>query len=144
MVSLIYANAVVIDTSAAVAIVDENDRMHDIAIESLAEMRQRNVLCAVDVTAHESFTRLRYNRDLLHAEMGYAFLRDSNVSVLEFEFPDEDRAIGLIRKYNDKVLSFHDALCAAVMLRLGLFRVFSFDSDFWSFGFEVSPGQTHR
>jgi len=37
---------------------------------------------------------------------------------------------------------FHDALCASVMKREGIYRVFTFDKHFWSFGFEVLPGAT--
>jgi predicted nucleic acid-binding protein len=38
--------------------------------------------------------------------------------------------------------SFHDALCAVTMHRAGIYKVFSFDSDFWTLGFEVMPGRT--
>jgi predicted nucleic acid-binding protein len=142
MLGVVYANAVVVDTSAAVALVDERDGLHELAQQSLNRLRADHVLCAVDVTAHESFTRLRYNRSLELAELGYGLLRGSDVRTLAFQSVDEQKALSLVRKYAGKVLSFHDALCAAVMLRNGLFRVFSFDADFWVFGFEVVPGTT--
>jgi predicted nucleic acid-binding protein len=144
MVSNVYRNAVLIDTSAAVAVVDESDAFHDLARTSLEIIKATDVLFAVDVTAHESFTRLRYNRDLSRARAGYAFLREASVQLLRFEAADESRALSLTQKYQDKALSFHDALCAAVMLNHGLYRIFSFDADFWSFGFEITPGLTRK
>jgi predicted nucleic acid-binding protein len=31
---------------------------------------------------------------------------------------------------------------AAIMRRIGLYKVFTFDSDFWTMGFQVIPGTT--
>lgn len=142
MVALAYANAVLIDTSAVVALVDEGDPLHASACACLDELRPQNLMCAVDVTAHESFTRLRYNQTLGLAMAGFDTLRAAGVRTLAFTAADEAAALNLTQKYADKVLSFHDALCAAVMLRHDMFRVFSFDADFWTFGFEVLPGYT--
>ena len=47
--------------------------------------------------------------------------------------------VSLLEKYYDKSLSFHDALCAAVMMRNKIYRIFSFDHDFRWFGFLVQP-----
>ena len=71
---------------------------------------------------------------------GYEFIRARDVKVLPFDQDDEDAALRSLRKYADKELSFHDALCAAVMKRNGIFKIVSFDSDFFAFGFEVIPG----
>jgi predicted nucleic acid-binding protein len=142
MVSLAYANAVLVDTSAVVALVNESDPLHQQATACLEQLRGENLLCAVNVTAHESFTRLRYGCTLELAGAGYALLRCGGVRTLEFVESDEEKALTLARKYTDKTLSFHDSLCAAVMLRHAMYRVFSFDADFWAFGFEVLPGVT--
>jgi predicted nucleic acid-binding protein len=45
-----------------------------------------------------------------------------------------------LEKYSDQKISFHDALCAAVMLRIGAYRAFAFDKHFWIMGFEMLPG----
>jgi len=63
-------------------------------------------------------------------------------SCAEGDGDDEGKALDLVKKYTDKKLSYHDALCASVMLRYRLYRVFTFDSDFWTFGFELLPGLT--
>jgi predicted nucleic acid-binding protein len=67
-------------------------------------------------------------------------MRSERFRLLEFQASDEIFARGLLAKYDDQRLSFHDALCAAVMFREGIFKIFSFDRDFWLFGFQVLPG----
>lgn len=142
MLRLAYAGAVLIDTSAIVALVDDHDAYHSAATECFNDLSSQVSFCAVDVTAHESFTRLRYAATLKAGLSGFNFLRETNVRTLQFNNDDEQRALELVRKYSDKKLSYHDALCAAVMLRHNMFRIFSFDSDFWVFGFELCPGAT--
>ncbi|MDX2053616.1 MAG: PIN domain-containing protein [Polyangiaceae bacterium] len=142
MIGVAYANAVLIDTSATVALADVDDAYHSIASECFAKMQTDVLFCAVDVTAHESFTRLRYDGSLDLALKGFGMLRASRVRTIAFGEEDEHKAIELVQKYADKSLSYHDALCAAVMLRYDMFRIFSFDSDFWTFGFELVPGTT--
>jgi predicted nucleic acid-binding protein len=129
-----------IDTSAAVALRDPTDSLHR---EALAYYTGVSGAWAVlNVTAHEAFTRWRYSRELAGALGCYSFLRDESVWGLEFTDADEHEAVRLLASYEDQVLSFHDALCAAVMLRYGIARVFTFDRDFWVLGFEVVPGLT--
>jgi len=142
----LYANAVLIDTSACVAAFDEADALHTEATTTLAQLTSDGhyLLCAVNVTAHESFTRIRYNARLNAGLLGYSWLRSEGLETIQFSDDDEREALSLIRKYSSVRLSFHDALCAAVMLRLGIYRIFSFDADFWAFGFELIPGSYQR
>jgi predicted nucleic acid-binding protein len=142
MIGASYESAVLIDTSATVALVDEADSFHSSAAGCFERLKEDVVLCAVDVSAHESFTRLRYNKGHVAAKDGFQLLRATAILTLDFLVEDEQKALQLAQKYQDKSLSFHDALCAAVMMRHQMFRVFSFDSDFWAFGFDVLPGET--
>jgi predicted nucleic acid-binding protein len=64
---------------------------------------------------------------------------DGNVTVVEVEPEDVARAIDLIGKYVDYPLTLTDATSMAVMLRLQIGRVFSFDSDFLVVGFVRVP-----
>jgi predicted nucleic acid-binding protein len=135
----IYAEAALLDTSVVFAKHYARDRRHRRAVDLFRDIGERG-LCALDVTAHETFTRLRKDADLDVALAGYEFLRAHDVRLLEFEPRDEEAALASLRKYADKQLSFHDALCAAVMMRNSIYRIISFDSDFYAFGFDVIPG----
>jgi predicted nucleic acid-binding protein len=66
-------------------------------------------------------------------------LRGSRVELVRYEPGDEVAAIALLEKYQEHSLSFHDALCSVVMLRLGLFQIFTYDSDFAILGFVSIP-----
>lgn len=140
MGAVLYDRLALIDTSAVVALFDPSDQFHDEArdLYLAAEL----VWYTLNVTAHETFTRIRYDKGLPTALERFDFLRNGRFHVLTFDEDDEKRARHLLERYQDQAVSFHDALCAVAMLRAGIYKIFSFDSDFWALGFEVIPGRT--
>jgi predicted nucleic acid-binding protein len=141
VVGIVYDRMIAVDTSAVIALLNPKDQFHDLAREFF-ENTEGFIWLALNVTTHELFTRTRYDQGLRQALSGYDFLRGERFSLLKFDTADETSARQILQKYDDQNLSFHDALCAAVMMREGIFKVFSFDRDFWVFGFEVLPGMT--
>ena len=140
MPGTVYDQVALIDTSAVIALFDTKDQFHR---EAKAFFDAANLVWfTLNTTAHETFTRARYDVGLTSALGQYDFLRSDRFRLLAFDDADEQRARNLLGKYRDQSFSFHDALCAAVMLRVGIFKVFSFDRDFWTLGFEVLPGWT--
>ena len=140
MTGIVYEDALLVDTSAVVALFNRRDARHRDARDFAARAASLPWF-ALDVTAHESFTRLRYDAGFSAAACGYAFLRSGWVNVVGPDASDEDRAARLLQKYRDHRFSFHDALCASVMRRVGLLRAFTFDKDFQIMGFETLPEQ---
>jgi predicted nucleic acid-binding protein len=59
---------------------------------------------------------------------------------LDFQAPDEVAARQLLTKYQEHRIRFHDALCSVVMIRHGIYRIFTFDSDFGCWAFKWFPG----
>jgi hypothetical protein len=49
----------------------------------------------------------------------YDFLRSERIALIAFIPEDETQARVILEQHSDQKLSFHDALCAAVMLRVG-------------------------
>lgn len=141
MTAVVYEGFALIDSSAVIALFEPTDQFHQ---DAIAFFQQNLGLTwfTVNTTAHETFTRIRYQKALQVALERFDFLRTSDFKVIEFDEEDEKQARRLLEKYHDQVLSFHDALCAVVMLRHGIYKIFSFDSDFWVLGFEVMPGVT--
>jgi uncharacterized protein len=139
MVRSIYEHIALIDTAAAIALLDPTERFHK---DATTCFQHSDVAWAsLNVTGHEAYTRARYKgADPSGAVEHYELLRGYGVTVLAFESGDESSAIAILRKYSDQSLSFHDALCAAVMTRLGIYRVFTFDHHFLTLGFELIPG----
>ena len=135
-----YEKATLIDTSAVIAIHDTFDQFH---LDALRFYSKNNHLiwCTIDVTAHELFTRVRYRSSAIAAVEHFDFLRSSSCFRLyRFKAADEVEARNILLRYSDHTISYHDALCAAVMKRLGILRIFSFDRDFAVMGCEVVPG----
>ena len=141
--NILYDGAALIDTSAVFMMFDKGDAHHALAKQFFKDNSKALVWYAVDTTAHESYTRVRY--DLARRQTAveaYALLRSAGVRLVRFSPDDEEKACSLLAKYGDHVLSFHDALCAVIMKRIGIFKVFTFDADFSTLGFNVIPGTT--
>jgi predicted nucleic acid-binding protein len=134
----LYARTVLLDTSAVIALLGTAERFHLDARRFFSESPLS--WCALRVTSHETFSTVRKASYLARALEHYDFYLSYGIEMLDFGPDDEIRARGLLESKEDKALSFHDALCAAVMQREHLYRIFSFDSDFLCFDFEVLPG----
>lgn len=130
-------NIALIDTSAALALWDNHETLHARTKLFFAECSLD--WAAVDLTAHETFTRLRSRTDVSRGFKGFDFLR-TDLTVINFQRDDEARARSILTKYGDHRISYHDAICAAVMLRSGIYKIFTFDRDFLILGFQLVPG----
>jgi predicted nucleic acid-binding protein len=89
---VLFDDFVLIDTSAVVALLNQSDKFHSDASQFLGSNKEHLRWHSVNVTAHETFTRLRYDHDLRLGLTGYAFLRDSSVTVIHFDTADDKQA----------------------------------------------------
>lgn len=137
MIKSIYEHAIIIDTSAVIAYHDSRDNYHKQAV-SFFSADQNLKLYVLDVTSHECFTTVRYKSDSKNAFAHYHYLRrNDNITLIRFNVSDEEQAETLLKKYSDKRISFHDALCVAAMKRTGIFKVLTFDQDFFVLGLHI-------
>lgn len=135
---VLYSHIALVDTSAAIAILDPKESRHEMA-KLYFECEPIKVWTALNLTAHESYTRTRYKTDYLKANQAFNFLHNTPLQTIDFLPEDETAALGLLEKFAEHALSFHDALCAAAMFRLGIYKIFTFDKDFLIMGFEIFP-----
>jgi len=138
-----FAEAILIDAGAAIALTDKKDQFHVIA-KKFFDNTSDILWVSLNATAQESYTRARYDLGFPKAIGLYDFLRGEPLYHIRFESEDEEEASRLLKRYADHIISFHDALCAAVMKRVGIYRAFTFDHHFYNFGFEVLPGTTRQ
>ena len=92
-----------IDTSAAIALRDTRESLHTRATLFFEEASLD--WAAVNLTAHETFTRLRYGADVKAGLGGFDFLR-TGVTVIDFQMNDEIRARSILTKYADRKIRY--------------------------------------
>jgi predicted nucleic acid-binding protein len=61
----------------------------------------------------------------------------SGVDVVRVTAEDDERAIAILRQYDDKDFSLTDATSFAIMERLGIRHAFTFDRHFAQYGLET-------
>lgn len=59
MPETVYENMILVDTSAVIALHDPGEKFHNAAVDFFQE-EQSFMWFAVNVTSHETFTRVRY------------------------------------------------------------------------------------
>jgi len=140
MIRSLFQDGALIDTSAAIALFNPDDQFHKDATAFFTGAQL--VWFTVNTTAHELFTRVRYDQGLFPALKHYDFLRSSQFNLITFNQNDEQEARILLERYNDQDFSFHDVLLRTVMLRNKIYKIFTFDRHFWTLQLEVIPGPT--
>jgi len=138
----IYDGYVLIDTSALVALIDDNDQNHDYGVLALKELKADiNVrLFVCNLTIYETYTRLRYKFHWAKAEEVWGTIStEIQPRRIEYRASYEGRTREILQNYRAYKLSFHDAGCAAIMIEAKIARVFTFDTDFSIIGFARYP-----
>jgi predicted nucleic acid-binding protein len=64
-------------------------------------------------------------------------LRQSNTTIVRATEEDDERAVDILRRYDDKDFSFTDATSFVIMERLGIRHAFTFDQHFAQYGFQI-------
>jgi uncharacterized protein len=126
------------DTSAFIAAYDPRDQEHEVAGRLLKELIGTGArLLTTNFILDETLTWFRRDPDA-RENVGRAILESALLDYVRLEESDERRAWNLCLKLRDKDFSFTDLTSFAVMERLKLREVFTFDDDFRRYGrFEV-------
>ena len=126
------------DTSAWYAAADRGDRSHRRATPVLAGGEN---LLTTDHVLVETWLLLRHRLGRSAAERFWAGLRTGAAEIEPVGAADLEVAWGFAEAFPDQDFSIVDRTSFAVMLRLGLRRVASFDEDFAVFRF--GKGRRH-
>lgn len=132
-------NVVFIDASFWIAYRGKDDKRRNEAAHLIANFHRENahlvttlpVLCEI----HAFFTRNTNKREIILQDLW----KNRLVRVEVISISDQTNAVEILRSNRDKTYSLCDALSFAVMRRLGIRRVASFDRHFKQFGeFEIA------
>lgn len=129
---------VFVDTSAYFALIDAQDANHSSAQAIADELSQEPVRLLttnfIIAETHALFLS-RMRRDI-----ALSFLREidnSSTTIVRATAKDEQHAREILQKYRDRDFSLCDAISFAVMGRLNISSVFSFDRHFVQYGFAM-------
>lgn len=126
---------VLIDSSAILAALDENDDCHAAArhIADALAAESASIFMTNFIRA-EAYTLIGVRSSWSTAR---SWLRELDIPI-EYVTPhDEDQASQLLLRYADKSFSFVDATSFVVMKRLGVNTAFTFDDHFRQYGCTV-------
>lgn len=127
------------DTSAWAAYFNRKDVNHGAAIRIWEELRdKRAILFTTDYVVDETFTllKVRVNVDAA-VKGGEAILTSALVKMIKVSDEVFADALKIFKRYKEHPFSFTDCTSFAVMKKMALDKVFTFDSDFKTVGFEI-------
>jgi len=128
---------VLVDTGGFYALLSENDRDHERALEVFRQANsERWKLVTTNVVVIETYALL-LNRTGEGRQKALEFidhLERSKFQVERVTEADERLAIALVRAHTDKTYSLCDALSFVVAERLGITEAIACDDDFRSYG----------
>jgi uncharacterized protein len=139
----IYARAILFDTGAWEAILDKRDQNHEAAIQCFEKLRTQSpsFFYCTTLTIAETHRRLLHKKRLGY-RTAQEFLEkvfSGGTNVIRSGEDDEKAALELLKRFHDQNLTFTDAISMAVMKRIGILSVFTFDRHFSLLGFQVIP-----
>lgn len=133
-----------IDTTAFVALEDEDDKEHKTALDYREKIRQGKTpfraLYTSNYILDEVFTLLRLN--LSHrATLAFEenIKRSKILRILRVTPEIENVAWNIFKKYGDKDFSFTDCTSFALMEQEAISTAFTFDKHFQQYGFQTVP-----
>ncbi|MBU4225367.1 MAG: PIN domain-containing protein [Chloroflexi bacterium] len=133
------ARRIFVDTSAWLAVMDEDDSHHSEAVElykCLLEIQSNFITTILIVSETQILLRRRKGH-----EKAMAFMKNVNESPrIEITYPDarlEREAKRILRQYENQDFSLTDAISFALIRQNGLTEAFAYDRHFATAGYTI-------
>lgn len=134
------SRAVLVDTGPFVALYNKKDDYHQEAIKCFKLIAAHRLSLFISVpTIYESHRRILFDSKQVAANSFLDSVFDGSMNVERTLMEDEQEARQLMAKYAGFQLTLTDAVNMAIMVRLQIGTVFSFDSHFLQGGFVRIP-----
>ena len=129
------ARRVFVDSSAYLALLDQDDAHHAEAVAILSHLADRRYRqFTTNVLIIETHALLLSCLGSAPAAQFLRDMRESNTVVVRVRAADEADGQQILFQYTDKDFSFADAISFAVMERLRITQAFAFDRHFAQYG----------
>lgn len=135
-----YKSKIFLDSSAFIALYAKDDEFHKKAINLLAKLKKnKSSFVTTNFILDEVYTFLRARKNKKTAVDFSKLLSESTsiIKIIRITVVDEKKAFQFFKKINGRGVSFTDCTSFALMKRLGLTLVFTFDNDFSKAGFDL-------
>lgn len=131
-------NQVFVDTSMFFALVNDKDQFHKSAVSIWEKLKNTNtVLITSNYILNETFALIRSRRGVkIVDDFRKSLTNQYEIKIIRITVTDEANAWEYFLK-DWSNLSFTDSVSFAVMARLGLKQVATFDKDFRRAGFQI-------
>jgi len=133
-----------IDTTAFIALEDENDENHKAALSYREKIRQGKTAFRALYTSNyildEVITLLRLRISHQAAvTLGETIKQSKVIRILRVTAPIEEKSWEIFKKYADKDFSFTDCTSFVIMEQEAISTAFTFDKHFQQFGLQTAP-----
>lgn len=136
----IYEKAVLLDTSAIVALRNPSDSYHRFAESCILELKKNKYPIYIsNVTIFETHKRILFDMGYYQALNFLMDIYSGETEILRIMEDDEYEAKRIITKFSDQTFSFVDSLNFSVMKKYGISQAFTFDRHYEVFGFIKIP-----
>jgi len=136
-----YQKAVLIDSSALYAIVDDGDQYHIRASAYFRDVVEQQLpIYITNASIIETYRLVLHKLGTKRALQFLDIIFENCSFVLErMTVDDEEKAREYVRRFDDHELTLTDAVNFAVMLRVGILTMFGFDHHCYVLGFQKAP-----
>lgn len=134
----VFERAAMLDSGPLISLYDPNDNRRTIVVDKFNTLQIKKIPVFITViTIAETHKRILYDIGYDEAVSFLDNIFSGDVNIIDIIDIDLSEATSIIRKYSDQEISFADASTMAVMKRVGIKNVLSFDRHFWVLNFTV-------
>jgi predicted nucleic acid-binding protein len=136
--STYYERALMLDAGPLISFYSPRDARGIIVKQFLQSFAAKNyTICITYPTIAEVHRRLLFDVGRLPAMQFISDSLDGSLNIISINERDHFQSNEILNRYNDQTISFTDATSMAIMKRLGIIKVLSYDFHFSLMGFEV-------
>lgn len=129
-----FFHSIFYDTSAWIALYAEDDISHQVVVEQHALVAREKRLVVTSNLVFAETHAFFCDTPKAALKIGEVIRSSRVVSYQKVTSDDEEKAWGILKKYQDKTFSFCDATSFALMKRLQIPVALSFDHHFRQYG----------
>lgn len=136
----IYEQALMLDSGPLISLYTPNDPEKNTIKELLQQIESQSYpVCITHLTIAETHRRILYDVNQGIAMSFLSNIYDRTINIFELQDPDIQDAIGIIARYSDQQISYTDAISMAVMKRIGIRKILTYDHHFQILNFSILP-----